>query len=245
MNTFKARGLVIKQTEFKEANRILTIFTHEYGIIQACAYGAKSIRSKNSASTQFLAYGDYVLYKGSGSMMNIQSSETAESFFSVQEDVVKLSLCVYMCDLTYSLISTNVPEPLTLSLLLNCIYALSQRDIPIEAVKAVFELKATAYSGYMPNMDCCVCGSVDDICAFSCSKGGIVCPDCRSTADIPINSGVYHALKYIFEAEPKKMFSFSASQSVIETICEIAERYAVYHTEKRLSSLDYFRKISG
>ncbi len=243
MKTVKARGLVIKQTAFGEANRILTIFTQEYGIIQACAYGAKSIRSKNSASSQFLSYGDYVLYKGGGNMMNIQSAETIESFFSVQEDVVKLSLSVYMCDLAYSLINTNVPEPLLLSLLLNCIYTLSQKDIPLELVKAVFELKATAYAGYMPNLNCCSCGSVDSICAFSCSKGGIVCSDCRGASDIPIDSGIYHALKYIFESEPKKMFSFNASQNVIKAISEIAEKYAMYHTEKKLPSLDYYKKV--
>ena len=244
MTTVKARGLVIKQASFGEANRILTIFTHEQGIITACAYGAKSIRSKNSAAAQFLAYGDYVLYKGSRDIMNIQSSETVESFFSVQEDVVKLSLCVYMCDLVYSLIGINTPEPNLLALLLNCIYALSQNKIPVETVKAVFELKATAYSGYLPNLDCCQCGSVDNICAFSCSKGGIVCSDCKSVSDFPINSGIYHALRYIFESEPKKMFSFSASESVIKSICEIAEKYSAYHTEKKLASLDYFKKIS-
>ncbi len=244
MKTVKARGIVIKQTSFGEANRILTIFTHEYGIIKACAYGAKSIRSKNSASAQFLSYGDYILYKSNHDIMNIQSSEIIESFFSVQEDIVKLSLCVYMCDLTYSLINTDMPEPPLLSLLLNCIYALSQKNVSPDTVKAVFELKATAYAGYMPNLGCCSCGSANGICAFSCSKGCIVCSECRTASDFPVDSGIYHALKYIFETDTKKMFSFNASQDVMKAISEIAEKYAQYHTEKRLSSLDYYKKIS-
>lgn len=246
MATIKARGLVIKQTAFGEANRIITIFTKEYGIIKACVYGAKSTRSKNSTATQFLAYSDFILFKSDKELMNIQSADIIESFFSVQEDIEKLSLCVYLCDLVYSLINTNAPDENILSLLLNCIYALSKKNIPPETVRTVFELKVMAYAGYMPNMNyCCVCGSVNDICAFSSKNGGIICSHCFKPGDITIDSGIYHAVCYILKSEPKKMFSFSASSEIMKTVTQIAETHTLAYCEKKLSSLDYYKKISN
>lgn len=244
MASIKVRGIVIKQSAFGEANRILTIFTKEYGIIRAAAYGAKSIRSKNTAATQFLAYSDFILYKSDKELMNIQSAEVVESFFSVQEDVVKLSLCVYMCDLVYALLNTNSPDNNILNLILNSVYALANRDILPETVRTVFELKVMAYGGYMPNINCCcACGDVEKIAAFSAECGGIICSDCSKTEDIPINSGVYHALSYIIKSEPKKMFSFNASDEVMNTLSKISEKYVSLYCEKNFSSLTYYKKM--
>lgn len=245
MATVKVQGLVIKQTPFGESNRILTIFTKEYGIIKACVYGAKSVRSKIGAAAQFLCYGNYILNKTGKELMTVLSCEATESFFSIQEDIVKLSLCVYMCDLVYTLINTDSPDENILSLLLNSVYALSKKNIPTETVRAVFELKAMAYAGYMPNISCCGCGDVHSICAFSAKNGGIVCTHCMQNGDISINSGVYHALAYILNSEPKKMFSFNATPEIMKTISKIAESYVTEYTEKKLSSLDYYKKISS
>ena len=63
MSTIKTKGIILRQSDFKEANRILTIFTKEFGIVNAVAYGAKSIRNKNSASTQIMTYADFILLK--------------------------------------------------------------------------------------------------------------------------------------------------------------------------------------
>ncbi len=244
MASIKVRGLVIKQSAFGEANRILTIFTKEYGIIRAAAYGAKSIRSKNTAATQFLAYSDFILYKSDKELMNIQSAEIIESFFSVQEDVVKLSLCVYMCDLVYALINTNSPDDDILNLLLNSVYALANREILPEVVRTVFELKVMAYAGYMPNINCCcVCGDVKKISAFSTIGGGIICADCQKLGDVLINSGVYHALCYIITSEPKKMFSFNATEEIMKTLSQISEKYVLVYCEKKLAALDYYKKM--
>ena len=51
MSTVKTKGLILKQSDYKEANRVVTIFTKDFGIIRAVAYGAKSIRNKNSLKT--------------------------------------------------------------------------------------------------------------------------------------------------------------------------------------------------
>ena len=246
MSNIKVRGIIIKQSDFGERNRIVTIFTREYGIIRTVVYGAKSIKHKNSASTQFLCYADFILRDTGRDMMTFVSSDILESFFPVYEDITKLSLCVYLADLIYSLINQNVPDNNILSLFLNTVYAICYKSIDNSVAKAVFELRVIAYAGYMPNLShCTMCGKGEDIVAFSPKSGGILCKNCRCVGDFNINAEIYHAIRYILTSEEKKMFSFKASEEVMDEVIKIAESYAKTYNDKPLSSLDYYKKMSS
>lgn len=245
MSDVKVRGIIIKKSDFGEANRILTIFTKEYGIVRAAVYGAKSIKSKNSAGSQFLTYADFMLRDNGRDFMTLKSCDVIENFFPVQEDIVKLSLCVYFSDLIYNLINQNVPDEDILRLFLNTVYALSYKELDTETVRAVFELRVLSYAGYRPNLNNCTgCQSSEDIVAFSPHTGGIVCRRCRRREDISINADIYHAIKYILTAEEKKMFSFSASDDVMREVSKISESYMRTYTDKEFTSLEYYKKIN-
>ncbi len=246
MSTVKTRGLILKQSDFKEANRVLTIFTKDFGIIRAVAYGAKSIRNKNSASTQVMTYADFVLLNTNKDMMSVQSAEIIESFFGVKEDIVKLSLCVYFADLVYSLLNVNSPDDDMLSLFLNSAYALSYKDVDTEKVRAVFEMRAMAAGGYMPNLSACIkCGDTENISHFSAQSGGIVCKNCNKTGDVPIDAITYHTLAYILSSDTKKMLSFNASEEVMKKISIISQRYVEAFSDKKFKSLEYYKQMLG
>lgn len=244
MSLIKLRGIIIKQSDFGEANRVLTIFTKEKGIIKASIYGAKSIKNKKSGLSQVLTYGDFMLNDTGKDLMTVQSIEPIECFFAVHEDIEKLSLCIYFTDVIYSLININSPDENMLKLLLNCIYALAYKENDLETVRAVFELRAISYAGFMPNLYTCTkCQGSDNIIAFSVKGGGIVCEGCAGMEDYPINADVYHAIKYILTAEEKKMLSFKASDDVMKKVSQIAENYVKNYAEKDFYSLEYYKKI--
>ena len=244
MSTVKTKGLILKQSDFGETNRILTIFTKDFGIIKAVCYGAKSIRNKNSAATQVMTYADFVLANTNKDLMSVQNAEIIESFFGVKEDIVKLSLCVYFADLVYSLINTNSKDDDMLSLILNSIYALSYKENNTEKVRAVFELRAMALGGYMPNIySCAKCNSSENITHFSSSNGGIVCDGCKNKADIPIDADVYHTLSYILSSDAKKMLSFNVNDDVLKRVSDIAQNYVGAFSDKQFKSLDYYKQM--
>lgn len=245
MSLVKVSGIVIKQVDFGESNRILTIFTKEMGIINAVLYGAKSKRNKTSGNCQFLTYADFLLKTGTNDLYTIQSAEPIECFFKIAEDIVKLSLCVYFTDLVYKLININTPDENMLRLLLNSVYVLSEDKKSEKLVKAVFELRAMSYGGYMPNLACCSeCFESSKPVAFSPKRGGIVCKKCVNAGDYYINSDVYNTLGYIITADEKRIFSFSGSDEVIKTISKISKDYVLCHCDGTFNSLEYYEKVS-
>ena len=222
----------------------MTIFTKDFGIIRAVCYGAKSIRNKNSASTQVMTYADFVLVNTNKELMSVQNAEIIESFFGVKEDIAKLSLCVYFADVVYSLLNTNSSDEGMLSLILNSVYALSHKENNTEKVRTVFELRAMALGGYMPDIYSCVkCNSAENIAHFSPTGGGIVCEGCKNKSDILIDADVYYALSYILTADVKKMLSFNVPRDVLKKLTDISENYVKAFSDKPFKSLEYYKQM--
>ncbi|MBI4096902.1 MAG: DNA repair protein RecO, partial [Candidatus Levybacteria bacterium] len=54
MRTFRTEGIIIKRKNFGEADRILTVFTKEYGKLQVKAKGIRRIPSRRSAHVELV-----------------------------------------------------------------------------------------------------------------------------------------------------------------------------------------------
>ena len=243
MPGIKATGIIIKQTEFGESNRMLSIFTKEYGIIRASVYGAKSVKSGKGAASQFLCFSEFELSKGNSDLYTVYSATAEETFYPISEDIEKLSLAVYLCDLTYSALGMENRDESVLSLLLNTLYALAYNNIPIKKAKCVYELKLMSYMGYTPVLTKCVkCDSISNIVKFSTAYGGLICSKCNVNG-IPVTKSVVDALNYIIAAENKKMFSFTVTDELLFTIEKISEEFVRQQLDMEFASLSYLKKI--
>ncbi|MBR0089157.1 MAG: DNA repair protein RecO [Clostridia bacterium] len=81
MAEIRAKGIIIKQSDYGEGHRMLSIFTEEYGIVKAVSYGATKTRSKSAASSQFLCYADFDLYKANNrDIMTVNAIDTLDGF---------------------------------------------------------------------------------------------------------------------------------------------------------------------
>ncbi len=244
MPDLHTRGIIIKQNDYGEGNRMLSIFAEGTGIIKAVGYGAKKAKSSRAASSQFLCYGEFELY-GGGEIFTLKNVNVKDAFLPVSEDIIKLSLCAYLADITYFMLGQNNPDDRMLHVFLNALYALSYRDEDIFKVKSVYELKLMAIEGYEPFISGCgVCGA-NTLAAFDISKGTAVCPACRGRDCIPLSESVYKAMRFILSVEDRKMLSFNGNDVLIERLGEITEKYFLAQADKNFASLDYFKTMCG
>ena len=240
MGNITARGVIIKQSDYGEGHRMLWIFTEDYGIVKAVSYGAKKVKSKAAASTQFLCYGDFELYAPNRDVATVNSISVIDGFEKIGEDIVKLALCTYFADLVYSLLGVNNPDNRLLHIFLNAVYALAHRNENIQKVKAVYELKLMSAGGYMPNLEKCTCSS-EAVYGFDVAKGSVVCRSCAGVEVMPINEQVYKAMAFIVGCEDKRMLSFAGNDTLYKVLGGISERYVLVHTEQKFKSLDYYK----
>ena len=61
MEAFVTTGLVLKETRYKESDRILTILTPELGVISAAAQSSLRLKSKLFSACGLFCYSEFTL----------------------------------------------------------------------------------------------------------------------------------------------------------------------------------------
>ena len=145
-------GIVLRETETKEADKILTVLTKSEGKLTVIARGARRKNSRTAAAAELLAYSEMTLFQR-GKWSILDEASTIELFSGVRQDIELLALGSYFADLSELLSQEDVPAPELLSLLLNALYALGTLRRDPEQVKAAFELRILTLSGFAPLLD--------------------------------------------------------------------------------------------
>ena len=152
------QGLVLRETNYKETDKILTVLTREGGKRTVKARGCRRRNSPLAASAQLLVWSDMTLFEYRD-YISLNEAEALELFWGVRRDVEKLALCSYFAEVAEAVAEEGRPDQALLSLLLNSIYALDRLNKPPALVKAAFELRLLCVAGYEPLLDACaLCG---------------------------------------------------------------------------------------
>ncbi len=246
METTNVKGLVIGQTNYGEADRILHIFTEEMGIVSAIAKGARKYKSHQGSASQLLYYSSFTLASGKN-MYTLRGASTIESFFALSQDLDKLALCTYLFDITKAIIPEGVVETDALSLLLNTLYILKTKQRSLVLVKAAYELKLLALTGFMAECETCIlCGNQGEPSYFSPSHGGIVCGSCHPPSDaVKISAVVCEAMNYIIQNDASKIYSFTIPGDALEALSCVCEKFLLSCAERDFMSLGYLKNVWG
>lgn len=148
----QTKALVLRETAYKESDKILTLLTQEAGRLTASARGCRRKGSPIAAGSQLLVWSDVVLHEYRG-RWTVQEAAVDREFRGMREDLEKFSLGCYFAEVTELLAVEGLPCPELLSLLLNSLHALDRLERPLKLVKAAFELRAMCLAGYEPLLD--------------------------------------------------------------------------------------------
>ncbi len=238
------RGLVLRTTEYKETDRILTVLTAEDGLLTLKARGVRSNRSKLKGACQLLTYAEFTVSEVRGFRF-ISEATAIEMFAGLRNDIVLLALGSYFAQLAEVLSQEDAASPALLSLILNALYALSKLQKPPRLVKAATELRLAAIAGYQPELSgCCVCGAPEPD-RFSIADGTLECAACRSGDGVrmPLSPASLAAMRYILSCPEKKLFSFAISGAAEKELCDAAESYLLTQLERSFYTLDFYKSL--
>lgn len=240
---FSTDGLVLKVTEAGESDRILTVLTRDYGTIRAFANGARRLKSDRQSATQSLCYSQFSFYKSKDSYV-IDDARSIETFFRLRDDIEKLSLAQYFCELAGELAPEMENTEDYLRLTLNCLHMLSTDRRSQKFLKAVIELRMMTLSGYMPSLAACAhCGrEPDGTVRFSTDGGSIFCPECSQTG-ITVSAGVLNAMRHICSCSDERLFSFELAESSLETLSKASEKYLLSQCRRNFRALDFYNRL--
>lgn len=244
------KALVLRTVDYRESDKILTLFTRDQGKLTASARGCRKRGSALAAGCQLLAWSEMVLYDYQG-RWSVKEAGAERLFRGVTEDVERLALGCYFAEAAELLAVEGLPSRELLSLTLNSLHALDKMpDKPLPLVKAVFEWKAMALAGYEPLIDGCgVCGAAPpEQPRFHLREGTLHCARCRDAmgegVSMPLSLPALAALERILHGDPKRLFSFRLEGEPLKQLADAAEAYLHTQLERGFSTLDYYKNLT-
>lgn len=245
---FKTQGLVLRETEYKDHDKLLTVLTRDRGRLTLKARGVKSRSSRLKSGCQLLAFSEFSVFENRGYCI-VQEAVPLEMFVELRSNLEWLSLTSYFAQVAELLAQEDAPNASLLSLTLNAMYALSKLQKPQMLVKAVFELSAACLAGYTPALEgCVVCGRQTPE-FFSLQEGVLRCAGCREDLEgqqllrLPVSGGVLAAMRFIVSSPPNRAFSFKASDQVLKALSGLTEAYLSMQLEHSFSALDFYKSL--
>lgn len=242
MGIVKTKAIILKESNMGDFDKMLTMLTPDFGKISCVAKSARRPSSTLLAGTQFLSFGEYVLYKGSGGTYHINSCEPIEVFYNLRTDLDKLQYAAYITKIVEDVTNENDSSYNILQLLLNTIYTISETNMNKELILAIFKIRLTSLLGFTPDINKCVnCGDKEKLICFSIKDNGLKCETCAKIdkSVIRISESTLYAIKYIILAPAKKLFSFNIPSDSVEELRLIAKIYL----EEKLEKTYKFDKI--
>ena len=241
-------GLVLRVTTYNDTDALLTVLSKDRGKLTVKARGLRRKTSPLIAPCQLLAYGEFTLFEYRGSY-TINEANAIEIFPELRKDLPKLSLGTYFAQAAELISQEDIPNPELLSLLLNCLHALSKLSLSEALVKSVFELRLACLAGYAPDLVACFACGGGGADRFDLSAGQLVCSRCVPSATggirMPITQGILDAMRYICTCDPRRLFSFRIGDDTAETLSSICEAYLTTQLERGFSTLDFYKSLAN
>lgn len=240
-------AVVIREKRLEEQDRLLTLLTRDRGVIITYAKGAARMKGGMVSCTELLCYSHFKVFENKERAF-VDGAESNTVFFGIRQELTKLSLATYFCQLCCELIPPLERDEGYLRLMLNSLHFLEKDKLEPALLKPLFELRILAMSGYMPDLVACsVCGKLPgDELWFSPLTGVVYCGDCRPKVDttlLPLSKSCFEAMRHIIYSDFGKLFAFRLSPESVAELGKVCRAYLLAQVERMLPALNYYETI--
>src|SRR5574344_1222516 len=135
MGTTKLKGIIIAENNMGDFDKMVTMLTPN-GKIGCSAKGARRPKSQLMAGTQFLCFGDYMMFKGSN-IYTLNSCETIELFYNIRTDLDKLEYAAHITKIIQDVTDENQNTYKILQLYLNTLFVISETQLDFKFVISI------------------------------------------------------------------------------------------------------------
>jgi DNA repair protein RecO (recombination protein O) len=185
----KTDALMLRSTDYKENDMILTLFSLDRGKITASVRGVKKAGAKLKFAAQPFCFSEYILAEKSDRHTVIAAS-LIDSFYDLRNDLTKFYAAFTLTEICDSLLYEGSPSPQLFILAINGLKKLCYETESDRAIVIYFLIEALAVAGYKLNFfDCGICeGEIEKDLFFDFESGSIICANCKIGKKISDNT---------------------------------------------------------
>lgn len=184
MPTITTRGVVLRYTNYRDHDRMLSVLTPDYGRVDALSRGCRRPKSPLMPCSELFVHGEFVFYH-SHDRFTLTGCALHDTFYPLRMEPYRLTCASYMAALCHAAVQPAQEASGLYGLLLKGLYYLAydQQADPLELTAAYLLLFADM-TGYRPRLTRCAhCRAPiqwDKGGRFDSEAGGLCCDSCAS-----------------------------------------------------------------
>ena len=145
---FTDSGIILFRQEFREADRMVSLYTREHGRLNARLPGVLRSAGKLKAVSEPFACADYRFYvRRGGTVATITGGKINSIFPHIRQDLKRTTLAMHFCELIQRLTPLHQPSEAKYELLLAALTELELGEIN-SAFAAAFTLRLMTLAGF-------------------------------------------------------------------------------------------------
>lgn len=224
MNEIKIKGIIISSIDYKEKDKLVTIYSLESGIINAKLIGVKNPKAKLKPLKEVFCFADFDLAgTKSGDFYVITSGEIIENFYNIINDIDKFYAGCTILEILKIVGKTGESnEPLFIETL-KALKTLAYDTANCDMVVVKYLVKIFEAMGYKLALDrCSICGeNFIGKRYFDYTAGEITCVSCKGPNAEIIEPLIHSILRIISSCEYDKLKTLKLNKEGLESALNI------------------------
>ena len=222
----KCRAVVLRAIDYKDNDKILTLFSLENGVISTAIRGVKRAGAKLKFAAQPFCFCEYVL-NVKGDKRSVISADIIESFYQIREDIVKFYAGTVALEYVNGFLREGMEGRETFIALMELLKTLCYTNAAPKVALAKFLYLALGESGYDFTVHAChKCRKTPKNRAFfDFNVGSAVCEDCRESTDIEVNPNTLRLLDTLTETSFDELEGLDVSPMIQNKAVKLLSYY--------------------
>ncbi len=246
--TYSVEAVVVRASDFGEADRLVTLLTPFSGLVRAVARGARKPKSRLGGNVDLLRHIKASVNEGR-SLHSVSQVQSLSSLRGLHSGLEKMSTGLYMAEIAERFSVEGASNPELFNQFVQMLLILNAE--PMHPLMARwFETQVLRINGFLPTINQCVdCGTELEPQGhvFSPERGGIVCPDCRASESdvlLPASLNTVKLLRHLARAEWQEVRPINASEDDLRQVARILKEHLHFVLDRNVRSTAFMDEVN-
>lgn len=244
--TLRAEVVVLRHSNWGEADRLLVLFSREAGKLRAVAKGIRKIRSRKAGHLEPFTHVKVMMARGRDFWI-VTQAETMNAYLPVRDDLVRTAYAGYVIELLDRFTYEEGQNRALFHLLVDTLERVSTLPDPFAAVR-YYEIRLLDLLGFRPELNSCVnCGTEikPEDQFFDAIQGGVVCPRCgqQIPSTRPVSMQTLKFLRHFQRSTFPEATRVELTPGVRKEMESLMAHYLTYLLERRLNTSAFLQEV--
>jgi DNA repair protein RecO (recombination protein O) len=244
--TLRTEVVVLRHTDWGEADRLLSLFSREGGKLRAVAKGVRKLHSRKAGHLEPFTRVKLMLARGRDFWI-VTQAETVDAYLPIREDLVRTAYAAYVIELLDRFTYEEGENRPLYQLVVDTLQRIALQPDPFSSVR-YYEIRLLDLLGFRPELVQCVrCDNKiePEDQYFDAGLGGVLCPRCGEGVPTarPISMRALKFLRHYQRSTFSEASRIELTPGVKREIEGLLSYYLTYLLERQLNTPSFLHEV--